>query len=242
MRDSGRANNALRKLKIKRNYMKFAEGSCLIELGNTKVICTASVEQSVPPWMRGKKTGWVTGEYGMLPRSCGKRIVREAARGKVGGRTQEIQRLIGRSLRTVTDMTKLGERTIWVDADVLQGDGGTRCAAITGGFIALCDALNTLKRDGVIDKLPISDFVAAISVGMIGDDAVLDLDYGEDSGALVDMNIVMTGAGKFIEIQGTAERDPFTAAQMDKMVGLAKNGISKLIAAQRKALGKVVDW
>lgn len=236
MRVDGRANNELRKITIKRNHMKFAEGSCLIEMGDTRVICTASVEDGVPPFLRGKGTGWVTGEYGMLPRSCQQRIQREASKGKLGGRTQEIQRLLGRSLRAVTDMSKLGERTIWIDADVIQGDGGTRCASITGGFIALCDALNTLKKEGVFDKLPVNDFVAAVSAGIIGGDAALDLNYDEDSKADVDMNVIMTGSGKFIEVQGTAEKEPFTAEEMEKMVGLARKGIHEIITSQKKAL------
>ena len=205
----------------------------MIELGNTKVICTASVEESVPPFLRNTGTGWVTAEYGMLPRSCGTRI----PRGKDSGRTYEIQRLIGRSLRTVTDMKSIGERTIWVDCDVIQGDGGTRTAAITGSFIALADALQKLKKDGQLDKIPLSDFVAATSVGIVNGALMLDLAYDEDSRAEVDMNVVMTGKGEFIEIQGTAERKPFKKSQMDDMLALAKKGIEDLIELQKKLIG-----
>ncbi len=238
MRSDGRKTNELRKIKIKRNFMKFADGSCLIEVGNTKVICTSSIEDGVPPFLRGKGTGWVTAEYSMLPRSCKSRISRESTRGRVGGRTHEIQRLIGRSLRTVIDLAELGERTIWMDCDVIQGDGGTRTASITGSFIALVDALNILKKRGVFDKIPVSDYVAASSVGMIGGKPCLDLDYEEDSKADVDMNVVMTGSGKFIEIQGTAEEVPFGSKDLDELVGLAKDGIQKLIKTQKRILGK----
>lgn len=242
MRTDGRAKNELRKIKIKRNYIKYAEGSCLIELGNTKVVCTASVEDGVPHFLRDTGSGWVTAEYSMLPRSCKKRVPRESSRGRVGGRTHEIQRLIGRSLRGVVDLTKLGERTIWLDTDVIQGDGGTRCAAITGSFIALCDALDKLKREGLFDKLPVSDFVAAVSVGIIDGEAYLDLDYEEDSKTDVDMNVVMTGSDRFVEIQGTAEKEPFDNEMMSKMINVAKKGIKELIAQQKKVLGKVIDW
>jgi len=241
MRTSGRKNDELRKVKITRNYLKFAEGSCLIEIGNTKIVCSASVENGVPPFLRGKGEGWVTAEYGMLPRSCKSRIPRESSKGRAGGRTHEIQRLIGRSLRTVVDMKKLGERTIWLDADVIQGDGGTRCASITGSFIALCDALLKLKKDKVVSEIPIRDFVAAVSVGCIGNEVLLDLDYGEDSSADVDMNIIMTGRGKFVEIQGTAEKEPFDDQIMHKMISAAKNGIKELIAHQKKLVGKAVS-
>jgi len=241
MRADGRAKDELRKLKIKRDYIKYAEGSCLIELGNTKLVCTASVEDGVPPFLRNTGSGWVTAEYSMLPRSCKTRVPRESSRGKVGGRTQEIQRLIGRSLRGVVDLSKLSERTIWLDADVIQGDGGKRCAAITGSFIALCDALDKLKKDGVFDKLPISDFVAAVSVGIVDGEVYLDLDYEEDSKAEVDMNVVMTGAGKFIEIQGTAEKAPFDNKMMKDMIDVAKKGVEELIVRQKKVLAKAVD-
>ena len=240
MRADKRAESELRKLKIKRNYIKYAEGSCLIELGNTKVVCTASIEGGVPPFLRNTGSGWVTAEYSMLPRSCRTRIPRESSRGKIGGRTQEIQRLIGRSLRGVVDLPKLGERTIWLDADVIQADGGTRCAAITGSFISLCDALDKLKGDGVFNKLPVSDFIAAVSVGIINGELYLDLDYEEDSKAEVDMNIVMTGSGEFVEVQGTAEKKPFDNKMMNKMIDVATKGIMELIARQKKVLGKVI--
>ncbi len=241
MRTNNRGNDELRKIKITRNYLKFAEGSCLIEIGSTKVVCSASVEDGVPPFLRGKGEGWVTAEYGMLPRSCKSRIPRESSKGKAGGRTHEIQRLIGRSLRSVVDMTALGERTIWLDADVIQGDGGTRCASITGSFIALCDALAQLEKDKKIDEIPVRDFVAAVSVGCIDNEVLLDLDYGEDSTADVDMNIIMTGSGKFVEIQGTAEKEPFDDKIMYKMITTAKEGIKELILRQQKAIGKVLS-
>ncbi|MBU0503931.1 MAG: ribonuclease PH [Candidatus Omnitrophota bacterium] len=232
VRLDGREADSLRKVRITRNYLKYAEGSCLIELGNTKVICTASVEDSVPPFLKNSGKGWVTSEYGMLPRSCQSRI----PRGKDSGRTYEIQRLIGRSLRTVTDTNKMGERTIWIDCDVIQGDGGTRTASITGSFIALVDALNKLKKAGSIGDIPIRDFVAATSVGIIQKTALLDLNYEEDSKAEVDMNVVMTSSGEFIEIQGTAERRPFNREQMDKLLDLAKKGIMDLIGIQKDLL------
>jgi ribonuclease PH len=215
-----------------RNFLKYAEGSCLIELGNTKVVCSASIDENVPPFLKGSGTGWVTAEYGMLPRSCKTRI----PRGKDSGRTYEIQRLVGRSLRAVTDMRQIGERTIWIDCDVIQGDGGTRTASITGSFIALADALNKLKKDGVINKIPLTDYVAATSVGVLKGEAILDLTYEEDSQADVDMNIVMTGSGEFIEIQGTAERKSFSKTQMDKLLALAKKGIEDLIDTQKSLL------
>ncbi|MCX5713537.1 MAG: ribonuclease PH [Candidatus Omnitrophica bacterium] len=234
-RIDGRAADELRKIRITRHYLKFPEGSCLIELGNTKVICTASVEESVPPFLKNSGTGWVTAEYGMLPRSCDKRI----PRGKDSGRTYEIQRLVGRSLRTVVELNKLGERTIWIDCDVIQGDGGTRTASITGSFVALADALHKLKKDGLIDSLPIKDFVAATSVGIFNGEHILDLCYQEDSKAEVDMNIVMTGSGEFIEIQGTAERKPFSKVHMDKLLALGKKGIEDLIGLQKDLLKSV---
>ena len=242
MRTDGRTKNKLRNIKIKRNYMKYAEGSCLMEMGDTKIVCTASVENGVPLFLRNKGTGWITAEYSMLPRANRARTPRESSRGKIGGRTHEIQRLIGRSLRSVADLSLLGERTIWLDADIIQADGGTRCASITGSFIALCDALDKLKTEGVIDRIPLNDFVAAVSVGIIGGEPVLDLDYEEDSSAEVDMNLVMTGSGKFIEIQGTAEKEPFDSKLMNSMINMAKKGIGELITAQKKALGKVADW
>ena len=235
-RQDGRKRNDLRKIKTTANFMEFAEGSCLLAIGNTKVVCTASVEDGVPPFLKGKGTGWVTAEYGMLPRSCKTRVIREASRGKLGGRTQEIQRLIGRSLRAVVDLTKLGERTIRMDADVMQADGGTRCASITGSFIALVLALEKLKKENILDELPISDYVAAISIGILDGKETLDLSYEEDSQASVDMNIVMTGKGKLIEVQGTAEGEPFSLKQMNNMIELAKKGMKKIFTAQNKIL------
>ncbi|MFA5144562.1 MAG: ribonuclease PH [Candidatus Omnitrophota bacterium] len=229
VRNDGRGADKLRKVKITRDYLKFPEGSCLIELGNTKVICTASVEESVPPFLKGSGTGWVTAEYGMLPRSCGSRI----PRGKDSGRTYEIQRLVGRSLRTVVDMRNLGERTIWLDCDVIQGDGGTRTASITGSFVALADALNKIKKNGLINRNLLKDFVAATSVGILSGTPILDLCYEEDSKAEVDMNVVMTGSGEFIEIQGTGERKSFTKEQMDVLMDLGKKGIKDLIDIQK---------
>ena len=237
IRLDGRGLDKIRKINITRNYIKYPEGSCLIELGNTKVICTASVEETVPPFLRGTGTGWVTAEYGMLPRSCGSRI----PRGKDSGRTYEIQRLVGRSLRSVTEMGKLGERTIWIDCDVIQGDGGTRTASITGSFIALVDAIAKIKKEGKVDNVPVKDYVAATSVGIVNGALLLDLCYEEDSKAEVDMNIVMTGNGKFIEIQGTAERNPFSKDQMDKMLDLANKGIEDLFSVQRKLVGDILS-
>ena len=227
----------MRKVNITRGYLKYAEGSCLIELGDTKVLCSASVDEGVPQFLKGRGTGWVTSEYGMLPRSCQQRVQREAVRGTIGGRTHEIQRLVGRSLRAVTDLTALGERTVWIDCDVIQADGGTRCASITGSFIALADALSFLKKKGVVNKLPVLDYVAATSVGLIRNEPVLDLAFDEDSKADVDMNIVMTGKGKFIEIQGTAEGEPFDGEQLHKLLELAKKGITQLVGVQKDILG-----
>jgi len=232
MRQDTRGLDKIRKVNITRNYNKYAEGSCLIELGNTRVICTASIEESVPPFLKGTGTGWVTAEYGMLPRSCLTRI----QRGKDSGRTYEIQRLVGRSLRAVMDTRPIGERTIWIDCDVIQADGGTRTASITGSFIALADALHKLRKDGAISKIPVKDFVAATSVGIVNGELLLDLTYEEDSKAEVDMNIVMTGKGEFIEIQGTAERKTFNKEQMDKLLGLAQKGIAELIDIQKGLL------
>jgi len=236
-RQDGRGAEFLRKVNITRNFMKFAEGSCLIELGDTKVICTATVDESVPQFLKGKGTGWVTSEYSMLPRSCQQRVQREAVRGAVGGRTHEIQRLIGRSMRAIIDLPALGERSVWIDCDVLQGDGGTRCASITGSFIALSDAISWMKKKGMISKAPVLDHVAAISVGLVKGEPVIDLTFQEDSNADVDMNIVMTGGGKFIEVQGTAEGEPFDGEQLNKLLELAKKGIGQLIDIQKKALG-----
>lgn len=233
-RIDGRSLNELRKIKITKDYLKHAEGACLIEFGDTRVVCTASVEESVPPFLRNKGTGWVTAEYGMLPCSCETRIRREKAASS--GRTQEIQRLIGRSLRGVIDLDKLGERTIKVDCDVLQADGGTRTASITGGFIAMALALKKIRKQGLIDEIPLTDFVAAISVGIYKEKLMIDLNYAEDSNAGMDMNVVMVGTGKFIEVQGTAEREPFSKTEMDKLLDLAKKGIKELIAVQKKNL------
>lgn len=234
MRYDGRKSNELRSVKIEQGYLKFAYGSCLIEMGDTKVICSASIEDKVPQFLKKGGKGWVTAEYGMLPASCNERIMREVTKGKPSGRTHEIQRLIGRSLRAVMDLPKLGERTIWVDADVIQGDGGTRTAAITGCFIAVSQAVEKLKKVGVISESPIKDYVAAVSVGMVEGKPVLDLCYAEDISAGVDMNVVMTGAGKFVEIQGTAEGEPFSKTETDRLFALAKKGIGELISLQKK--------
>jgi ribonuclease PH len=237
MRPSQRKPDELRPVAIDRHYTRHAEGSVLVAFGDTRVICTASVEEGVPGFLRGRAQGWVTAEYGMLPRATHTRTDREAARGKQSGRTQEIQRLIGRSLRAVTDLEKLGERTVKLDCDVIQADGGTRTASVTGAFVALHDAVGTLLERGVLAASPIRDFVAAASVGLLEGVPVLDLDYAEDSGCDTDMNVVMTGSGGFVEIQGTAEGKPFSAAQMDALLALAKRGIAELIARQKAALG-----
>ena len=235
-RTQNRATDQLRPLSIVRHYTKHAEGSVLIAIGDTKVLCTASVEERVPPHKKGSGEGWVTAEYGMLPRATHTRGDREAARGKQSGRTQEIQRLIGRSLRCVVDLKKLGERQITIDCDVLQADGGTRCASITGAYVALHDAISVLLNKGLLTESPIIDSIAAVSVGIGADGAMLDLDYLEDSTCETDMNVVMTGAGKFVEIQGTAEGVPFSKADMEKLVRLAENGIAELIGVQAKTL------
>ena len=237
IRPSGRAPDALRRVRITRGFTRHAEGSVLIEFGDTRVLCTASVEDKVPPFLRGAGRGWLTAEYGMLPRSTHTRTDREAARGKQSGRTQEIQRLIGRSLRAVFDLERLGERTITLDCDVLQADGGTRTAAITGAFVAAHDAISGLLAAGALERTPVRDFVAAVSVGLYEGSAVLDLDYAEDSACDTDLNVVMTGAGGFVEVQGTAEGDPFTREQMDRLVDLAAGGIRRLVEAQKAALG-----
>ena len=236
-RPSGRAPAQLRPLTITRHYTCHAEGSVLVEFGNTKVLCTASVEEKVPGFLKGKGQGWVTAEYGMLPRSTHTRSDREAARGKQSGRTQEIQRLIGRSLRAVIDLTALGERQIVLDCDVLQADGGTRCASITGALVALHDAVGTLLTNGKLTVSPLKDFVAAVSVGIVDGVPVLDLDYPEDSACDTDMNVVMTGRGGMVEVQGTAEGTPFTRAELDTLLALAEQGIGEIITAQKKALG-----
>lgn len=235
-RPDGRRPDELRPVKITRSYLKEVEGSVLIEMGDTKVICTATVDESVPPFLRGKNRGWITAEYGMLPRSSRERIPRESVRGRIGGRTHEIQRLIGRSLRAVADLAALGERTVLIDCDVIQADGGTRTASITGAFVALADALIAIQKEGRLDRIPIKDYVAAISVGRVRGQGVLDLCYAEDSAAEVDMNVVMTGNDRFVEIQGTAERHPFTRSEMNHLVMLARKGIRELVADQKKLL------
>lgn len=237
MRADGRMPENIREVKITRNYIKHAEGSVLMEMGDTIVICTASVDDKVPNFLKDSGQGWITAEYSMLPRSTGVRNMRESSRGKVGGRTHEIQRLIGRSLRSVVDLTALKDTTIWMDCDVVQADGGTRTASITGSFIALHDAVNCLKTSGKIEKEPIKDFLAAISVGVLENEIILDLIYEEDSKAEVDMNIVMTGNGKFVEIQGTAEQNPFSREKMDAMLEMSKKGINELIIKQKESLG-----
>lgn len=236
MRPDGRRPDEMRPVTITRNFLRHAEGSVLIAVGDTKVICAASVEERVPEFLRRTGQGWVTAEYGMLPRSTKTRSPRETSTGRPTGRTFEIQRLIGRSLRGVTDLAALGERTVWIDCDVIQADGGTRTAAITGAFVALADALQTMRENGLITSLPLKDFVAATSVGVVEGEVVLDLCYAEDAVADVDMNVVLTGAGKFIEVQGTAEDSPFDRQQLDAMLQAAATGIQELITIQRKLL------
>jgi len=236
-RTAGRAHDALRPITITRGYTKHAEGSVLVAFGETKVLCTASVEEKVPPHKRGSGEGWVTAEYGMLPRATHTRGDREAARGKQSGRTQEIQRLIGRSLRAVFDLAALGERSIVLDCDVIQADGGTRTAAITGAFVAAHDAVSWLQQQGALVNSPIRDFVAAVSVGIVENTPLLDLEYVEDVACDTDMNVVMTGSGGFVEVQGTAEGLPFSRTQMDELLALADKGIRELVAAQKRALG-----
>ncbi|WP_440026834.1 ribonuclease PH [Chromobacterium amazonense] len=236
MRPSQRSADAMRVVRLTRSYTKHAEGSVLVEFGDTKVICTASVEETVPPFLKGKGQGWVTAEYGMLPRSTGSRMRRESAAGKQSGRTQEIQRLIGRSLRAVIDLAKLGERQIVIDCDVIQADGGTRTASITGAYVALADAIHGLIRAGKLEDSPLRDQVAAVSVGVFQGKPVLDLDYLEDSGCETDMNVVMTGSGRFVEVQGTAEGEPFSEEEMAAMLALARKGINELLQLQRDAL------
>ena len=235
-----RATDALRPTTLTPNVLIHAEGSVMIEAGLTRVMCTASVEDRVPPFLRGTGKGWVTAEYGMLPRATSTRTQREATAGKVGGRTQEIQRLIGRSLRSVTVLKELGERTIWVDCDVIQADGGTRTASITGAFVALVLAMDRLKQQGALRNIPITDYVAATSVGIVKNTPLLDLAYEEDSAAEVDMNIVKTGGGKFIEIQGTAETEPFDRAALDALMTLADKGIAELVEKQRELVGRIL--
>ncbi|MFM1987572.1 MAG: hypothetical protein RJA99_529 [Pseudomonadota bacterium] len=238
-RPSGRAADALRDVRITRGFTKHAEGSVLVEFGDTRVLCTASVEDKVPPFLRGRGQGWLTAEYGMLPRATHTRGDREAARGKQSGRTQEIQRLIGRSLRAVVDLERLGERTIQIDCDVLQADGGTRTAAITGAWVAVHDAIEWLRGRGAVDASPLLDSVAAVSVGLWNGAALLDLDYAEDSSCDTDMNVVMTGSGGIVEVQGTAEGRPFSRMQVDALLDLAAAGIGRLALAQRQAIGSI---
>ena len=240
MRSDKRASDELRATTLTPNFMPQAEGSVLIEAGRTKVICTASVEDRVPPFLRNSGKGWVTAEYGMLPRATSTRTQREASAGKVGGRTQEIQRLIGRSLRAVTNMTALGERTIWIDCDVIQADGGTRTASITGAFVALALALQALRQRDLLRTIPLSDYVAATSVGIVDGEALLDLAYEDDSRAEVDMNVVKTGDGRFIEVQGTAEAMPFGDAALATLLDLADQGIRRLVEKQREIVGGIV--
>ncbi len=236
-RKNQRGSEDLREIRITRNFTRHAEGSVLVEFGDTQVLCTASIEESVPGFLRGRGQGWITAEYGMLPRSTHTRMAREAARGKQSGRTQEIQRLIGRSLRAVTDLAALGERQITLDCDVLQADGGTRTAAITGACVALADAVSFLIAEGKIAQSPLKDFVAAISVGIVAGLPMLDLDYEEDSSCDTDMNVVMTAGGGIVEVQGTAEGAPFSRAELERLLDLAEFGIKRLVTAQRLALG-----
>ena len=239
MRSDGRSDNELRPVEITRHFLRYAEGSVLMEIGETRVICAASVEEGVPHWLKGRQRGWVTAEYSLLPRSTQNRVVREAARGRISGRTHEIQRLIGRALRAVVDLEALGEKTIWLDCDVLQADGGTRTAAITGAFVALADALYYLQKEGKIRTLPLTDYVAAVSVGLIDGRSLLDLSFQEDSGADVDMNIVMTGRGEIVEIQGTAEKKLFSKKELDDLLEQGSHGIEMLISKQKESLKEI---
>jgi ribonuclease PH len=236
-RSGGRAWNEMRDFRITRDFLRFSEGSVLVEMGHTRVICSATLEERVPPFLKNTGRGWLTAEYAMLPAATQKRSTRESTSGRIGGRTHEIQRLIGRSLRAVTDLQGFGERTITLDCDVIQADGGTRTASITGGFVALVDLLRRMKERGVVGSLPVRDYVSAVSVGIVNGDLLLDLEYAEDSGAEVDMNVVMTGGGRFIEVQGTAESEPFDRGRLDAMTDLAAAGIGRLIERQREILG-----
>ncbi|WP_026693734.1 ribonuclease PH [Peribacillus kribbensis] len=242
MRNDGRKYNELRSVHIEKDYLMHPEGSVLISTGNTKVICTASIEERIPPFLRGQGKGWINAEYSMLPRATQQRTIRESSRGKVTGRTMEIQRLIGRALRAVVNLEALGERTIWIDCDVIQADGGTRTASITGAFTALCLAVHKLYAEKKLSVFPIKDFLAATSAGIIeGNQIVLDLNYQEDSNALVDMNIVMTGNGEFVELQGTGEEAVFTYDQLQEILGSARNGIDELISLQKEVLGEAAE-
>ncbi len=238
MRPDGRRNEQMRDVRITRNFLKTAEGSVLIEMGDTKVICSASIEDKVPPFLKDQKKGWVTAEYGMLPRSTQTRMIRESVTGRIGGRTHEIQRLIGRALRSVIDLEALGERTIWVDCDVIQADGGTRTASITGAFICMADALSLALRNGMVNRTPLTGHLAAVSVGIVSGEPRLDLCYEEDSAAEVDMNVVMTEGGQFVEVQGTAEKSPFSREDLNTLLSLADKGIRELISIQKEYLGK----
>ncbi len=239
MRNNGRPSDKIRELKITKNFLKYPEGSVLVEMGETKVICGVSVEEKVPPFLRNSGRGWLTAEYSMLPRSTQTRSMRESVSGRVGGRTHEIQRLIGRALRSVVNLDIIGERTIWVDCDVIQADGGTRTASITGGYVALVEALWGMRKRGATEKVPLRDSVAAISVGLVDGQVVLDLSYDEDSRADVDMNFVMTGKGMLIEVQGTAEKNPFTKEQFDLMYQYALKGITEITRQQKVVLGQL---
>ena len=237
-REDGRAENQLRKIKITRDFNLYAEGSVLIEFGNTKVICTASVSEKVPPFLKGQGKGWITAEYSMIPRATGERNQRESAKGKLSGRTMEIQRLIGRALRTAIDLDKLGERTVTIDCDVIQADGGTRTTSISGGYIALALAMKKLVNEGILAENPIISNVAAISVGIVGGTPMLDLKYSEDSAAEVDMNVVMNGEGRFVEVQGTGEEATYTRAELNQLLDLAEAGINEIIELQNKVIGE----
>ena len=241
IRIDGRKFDQIRDVKITRNFTKYAEGSVLIEMGETKVLCTASIEEKVPPFLRNTGTGWINAEYSMLPRSTQQRKVRDSSKGKIDGRSQEIQRLIGRAIRSVVDLNKLGERTIWVDCDVIQADGGTRTASITGAFVAVAEAIYKLYKDGLIKKMPIENFVSAISVGIVNDQCLLDICYEEDSHAQVDMNIIMTDKCEFVEVQGTGEERPFSRKDLNKLLELGEKGNKELIKIHRKALGEIAD-
>ncbi|WIV11884.1 ribonuclease PH [Proteiniborus sp. MB09-C3] len=240
-RIDGRNNDELRKVKITRNYIKHPQGSVLIEMGETKVICTAMIDDRVPPFLKGAGTGWITAEYSMLPGSTVTRKIRESSRGKVEGRSQEIQRLIGRALRSVVILEDIGERTIWMDCDVIQADGGTRTASITGAFVALTDALHGLYKEGSISYLPLRGFLSAVSVGIVNEEAILDLCYVEDSNAKVDMNVIMTGNGDFVEIQGTGEESPFSLKDLNELIALAQKGNKELIRLQKESLGEEIS-
>lgn len=240
IRLDGRAADQLRPIKITRHFTKYAEGSCLIEMGDTKVICTASVEEKVPPFLKGSGKGWVTAEYGMLPRSCETRTQRDSSTGRVNGRSQEIQRLVGRATRSVADLDAFGERTIWLDCDVIQADGGTRTASITGAFVAFVDACAHLKKEGIVKKMPFSDLLAAVSVGVVMSEELLDLNYKEDSNASIDMNVIMTAAGRIVEIQTTAEGAPFTRKRFNNLLDLAAKGISDMITEVKTTLADVL--